>query len=452
MPREYVLVLLVLLSFAGGVSGRARKQQMDRARQSEAVAAASRGELQVMSEEAVAALSVDDVAAILGQVAPEISRAFRVANVDGQMLSACSIAGERSPKICGIWNALRAQDVSSVRRPGVAPQPPPQPPPPVLPASSPRQNCDAMGGTTIVVNGAEQCEFEPPSLRKAPAALSEVSSVASTAAIRRHVLGALSSSWEALAVKPDNRTNWEAAWLLRQGLSDHKFCSLLQHEPDCNYEALASAYVCYSESLLRTSLPHANSLSGLAGFQLLHDGADLSLATVQSVTNDLEAAVEREPDDWLTLMLLGLHHRYHILVHAGVFWPATDTVAAQDAQTEQIRAVADAQTVLLRAGNAMVADLREANLDRFADPHAQIWSRTLQTGQSAMIQSLLDIDAWLRESKGGSTELRQGQIYELAESMHVWSVDGQPATAKQIESLILLEKDERQRLVLATPA
>eukprot|EP01043_Picozoa_sp_COSAG02_P025627 COSAG02_NODE_1446_length_12578_cov_3.488661_8_plen_408_part_00 len=406
-----------------------------------------------MSREAVAALSANDVEAILDRVVPEISHVFKAANVDGQVLSVCSTDADLSPKICGLWNALKAPDASPITESSASFAPeslnPPPPPPPLLPPPAPPPECEAMGGTTTVSDGTEQCMFETPATRKAPEAIWEATGEVKTASIRRAILEALGNAWEAAAVKPEERAHWEATWLLRQGISDHGFCLLLQDKTECNYEALTSAILCYSEATSRASLPHANSLSGLARFQLLHDGANPSLATVQSVTEDLQAALEKEPNDWLTLMLLGMHYRYHILVEAGVFGPASDP-AVHNAGSDQIMGVADAQKVLLRAGEAMVADLLEANLDCFSYPHAQIWPN-LQSGQGALIQALLDTTSWLHESKSGASGIPRERIFELAESMHVWTVDGETASAKQLENMVFLGKTERERLVLATP-
>lgn len=449
-----VLLLLLLLSLTQAGTGRKQRQQ-ERTRKNDGDAADARRELQAMSPEAVAALSADDVEAILDRVVPEISRVFKAANVDGQVLSVCSTDANLSPKICGLWNALRAPDASSIAASSAtsAPEslkPPPPPPPPLLPPPPPPPECEAMGGTTTVSDGTEQCTFETPATRTAPEAILEATDEARTAPIRRAILEGLGSAWEAVVVKPEDRAHWEATWLLRQGISDHGFCLLLQDETECNYEALTSALLCYNEATARASLPHARSLSGLARFQLLHDGANPSLATIQSVTEDLQAALEHEPNDWLTMMLLGMHYRYHILVDAGMFWPASDPVDAHAAGSDQIKGVVDAQKILLLAGEAMVADLLEANLDCFSYPHAEIWTN-LQSGQGALIQALLDTTSWLHKSKSDASSIQREQIFELAESMHVWTVDGEPANAKQLENMVFLGKTERQRLVLATP-
>jgi len=85
-----------------------------------------------------------------------------------------------------------------------------------------------------------------------------------------------------------------------------------------------------------------------------------------------------------------------------------------------------------------------------------MWA-TLQGGQEALIQSLLETDAWLgggeSTSEGAEEEpsSQRARIYELAASMQVWTVNDVTVTPEQLErgDVVFLSKDQRQRLVPA---
>ena len=84
-----------------------------------------------------------------------------------------------------------------------------------------------------------------------------------------------------------------------------------------------------------------------------------------------------------------------------------------------------------------------------------MWA-TLQGGQEALIQSLLETDAWLsggESTSEGEEELssQRARIYELAASMQVWTVNDVTVTPEQLErgDVVFLSKDQRQRLVPA---
>jgi hypothetical protein len=368
------LLLSPLLAEAGPGPGTGRKaRQAERTQEKAAQKEAARQELMTMSDETVATLSTEDVASLLDKFLPEVGRVFRAAKVDGAILSICATKPDLSPQICGLWNPLRQDHTLSDTAETV--DPPRPPPPPVEPPPAPPGRCAAMGGVLSEVQGSQQCDFEPPTLRAVPAAVRPVSAEPFASKTRASIVAMMQKAWEGQVVKAADKPGWKASWLLQQGAADHGFCTVLADETDCNYEALTSAFLCYKESLTltRAELPHGRALAGLAGFQLLHDGVDPSLGiTVESVTKDLEAAVEQDPEDWLSLMTLGIHHRYHILVtQAKVFWPASKPVSQRaDGSPAQVQSVAEAQGVLFRAGDAMVTDLREAILDRFSYPHA----------------------------------------------------------------------------------
>jgi hypothetical protein len=238
-----------------------------------------------------------------------------------------------------------------------------------------------------------------------------------------------------------------AKQLLAHGMDMHARC--VAGEGSCDYGALAAAYFAYEESLRLAELPHCLALVGLAGFQLVHDGGNA--AAVSGVTAVLEEAIRQQPQDWLSLMLMGMHHRYHVLVaQEAVFWPAVAPVAPGKATGSQVQAVATAQRWLLRAADAMASDVRAGNRTCFKFPHARLWA-SLQVGQEATIQALLEIDEWLVARKVPSMKAR---VYRVAAAMRVWPDAGgvAMASAEQLEArqAPFLRAPARQWLVMAS--